>query len=261
MRAALYYEEAGQGLPVVLLHGFPFDHRIWQAQQAALSDAFRIITPDLRGHGQSPAPEGVYNMDTLAEDVIVLLDRLGIERAVWVGHSMGGYVTMAALRTAPDRVWAVALVATHPFADSEEKRAQRLEDAEQTLKNGSADVASSMIGVLFSPHVERQSPTAQYIYNMMIHTSPVGIVGSLRGMANRPDSMGTLRTIKVPAVVIAGQDDQIVQPGTAQQVAAEMPHTKCIVIEGAGHLPMVECPETTTAALRDFLESRAGLKN
>ncbi|MBN1201059.1 MAG: alpha/beta fold hydrolase [Anaerolineae bacterium] len=250
----LFYKESGQGLPVVLLHGFPFDQCIWQAQRDVLSDTFRVITPDLRGHGQSPAPDGTYYMDVLAGDVIALLDSLGIERAVWVGHSMGGYVVMAALRTAPERVMGVGLVATHPYADTAEKRLQRLKSATLALNEGAASLALGMMSILFAPAVNRKSLMAQGIYHVMVHTPPVGIAGALRGMAERPDSLKTLCDASVPVAIMAGEDDQIVTPETSRQVARTIP-ASLVFIADAGHMPMVEQPGATTSALRTFLTS------
>ncbi len=250
----LHYAERGRGRPVLLIHGFPFDHTIWAAQAAALSDSFRVITPDLRGHGQTPAPEGTYRMDLLAEDVLALQDHLGLDRAVWVGHSMGGYVTMAALRAAPDRIAGVGLVATHPHADPPEKRIQRNQSAETALEQGVADLALSMMGVLFAPEVDRQGTMAQGVYTTMIHTDPFGVAGAQRGMAERPDSVETLREISVPALVVAGIQDKIVALDVAQGMAGLIPGAHMVMIEGAGHMPMLEQPEATTAALRRFLE-------
>lgn len=251
----LHFEDRGKGLPVVLLHGFPFDHHIWDSQIDALSDSFRIIAPDLRGHGQSPAPRGVYDMDTMAADVTALLDDLGIEQAVWVGHSMGGYVLMAALRRRPRYIRAVALVATHPLPDSPDKRLQRMQSAEVVLNEGPADLALSMMAVLFAPHFDRQSPAAQNVYELMTSTPAVGAAGALRGMAARPDSVETLRQIATPAVVIAGVEDQIVKFDVAEQMAQSIPGATLVPIEGAGHMPMIEQPEATTAALRAFLRT------
>jgi pimeloyl-ACP methyl ester carboxylesterase len=191
----------------------------------------------------------------MAADVVALLDDLGIDRAVWVGHSMGGYITMAALRAVPERIMGVGLVATHPFADSEDKRIQRNESAELALVQGSADTAFSMMGIIFSPNVEGKSPMAQEIYNIMVNTPPAGIAGALRGMAIRPDSVETLQNAEVPAVVIIGTEDQIVKVDVAEEMVARMPHASLVKIENSGHLPMIEQPEATTAALRSFLQS------
>lgn len=252
---SLHYQENGTGMPVLMLHGFPFDHRIWDAQVEALKSTYRLITPDLRGHGQSSAPEGTYDMESMVADLVVLLDNLGIDRAVWVGHSMGGYITMAALRTVPERIMGIGLVATHPHPDTDDRRILRNESAELALTNGSTDVAFSMMAVIFSPNVEGKSPMAQNIYNIMVNTPPTGVAGALRGMAIRPDSVETLRNTEVPAVVIVGTEDQIVKLDVAEEMAALMPHAALVKIPDAGHLPMIEQPEATTAALRTFLQS------
>jgi pimeloyl-ACP methyl ester carboxylesterase len=251
----LHYEECGQGMPVVLLHGFPFDHHIWQAQQDALGSAYRVIAPDLRGHGQSPAPAGDYGMDLMAGDVVALLDRLRIERAAWVGHSMGGYIVMAALRLAPERIGGVGLVATQPFADTPERRTQRLQSADSVLQHGSEEVARSMIEVLFAPQIPVTAPLAQSMYAMMAKTPPLGMAGALRGMANRPDSTETLAHVGVLLAVIAGASDQIIKPEIVEKMMSTLPHAALTWIQGAGHMLMVEKPADTTAALRRFLES------
>lgn len=252
----LYYAEQGHGLPVLFIHGFPFDHTIWQAQAGALSEHFRIITPDLRGHGQSPSPDGVYHMDLLAQDMIALLDSLDIGRAVWVGHSVGGYSTMAALRLAPERIAGIALVATQPYADPEDRRAGRLAMAERALKEGSTFVAESMLKTIFAPDYDLQSPLARRIFDLMRHTPPPGVAGIQRGMAQRPDSTETLRGVHVPAVVIAGAADQLVALNVVRQMAQIIPQAGLVEIARAGHLPMIEQPEATTAALREFLAAQ-----
>ena len=249
----LYYEERGQGLPVVLLHGFPYNHTIWQAQQAALSDVARVITPDLRGHGQSPAPEGEYTMDLMASDVLALLNRLDVPRAVWVGHSMGGYILMAALRMAPERIAGVGLVATHPLADPGDKRVQRRESANLAMENGSTDTAFSMMSQIFAPDVDGTSPLAQSVYDIMINTPPAGIAGAQRGMALRPDSSDTLRELSVPAVVVAGVEDKIIELDTSRAMAALIPGVQMVEVNNAGHMPMLEQPDLTTDALRSLV--------
>ena len=121
---------------MVLLHGFPLSSAIWHEQQQQLSDRFRVITPDLRGHGRSPAPSGVYEMDLLARDVLALLDALHITKAVIMGHSMGGYVALAAWKLAPERFLALGLIASQAGADTEEGRQGRYKMAEKVAAEG-----------------------------------------------------------------------------------------------------------------------------
>jgi 3-oxoadipate enol-lactonase len=239
----------------VLLHGFPFNHTIWQAQVEALSDEYRVITPDLRGHGQSPTPEGVYTVDLMANDVVGLLDGLGIDRAVWVGHSMGGYVTMAALRRSPTHVRAAALVATHPYADSPEKQQDRVSSAQRALESGSAAVVSGMVNVLFAPGTDLESDEVRRVRGVMVNTPRVGVAGALEAMAGRPESVETLRNTPIPLVMIAGAQDQIVKPDMLDTLVKDVPRLRLVTISGAGHMPMIEQPDATTAALREFLRT------
>src|SRR5947207_559617 len=140
----LHFSEAGEGTPVVLLHGFPLSSAIWHKQQQCLSDFYRVISPDLRGHGQSPAPAGVYEMETLARDVLALLDSLQITKAAFVGHSMGGYVALAAWTLAPERFLALGLIASQAAADTEEGRRGRFKMAEKVAAEGNQAVAAAM---------------------------------------------------------------------------------------------------------------------
>ncbi len=254
----LHYVDQGAGVPVVLLHGFPLDHSIWQAQIDDLSRSYRVIAPDLRGHGHSPVVAGTASMELLARDVIALLDHLEIAQAVWVGHSMGGYLTLAALRIAPERIRGVGLVATHPYADSREKCMQRLQDASRVLEEGVGGVADNMLAVLFAPDVDPQSEMAQRIYRLMLETSPEGVASALRGMAERHDETETLRALRVPATVVVGESDRLVKVETAQAVAEMIPGARCVILEKAGHMPMLEQPGATTAALRDLMALAGG---
>src|SRR4029077_8973868 len=154
----LSYAEAGQGTPVVLRHGFPLSGAIWREQQQKLSTNYRVITPDLRGHGRSPAPSGVYEMDLLARDVLTLLDALLIKRAVIMGHSMGGYVTLAAWKLAPERFLALGLIDSQAGADSEEGRQGRYKMAEKVAAEGSKVVAEAMLPKLFAPSLPAGVP-------------------------------------------------------------------------------------------------------
>lgn len=249
----LHYEEHGSGQPVLLLHGYPLDHTIWRAQMAALSDSFHLIAPDLRGHGQSPAPAGEYPMETLAADVGALLDRLGVAQAVWVGHSMGGYVALAALRTMPERVAGVVLCASHPFADPPDKAQTRRDNARRALAEGTAAAVGGMLASLFRPDTNLESIPAHRVRTIMLNTPAQGVAGVLLGMAARPDAVGLLRIPTPPKALIAGRDDQIVRLADLQALTAQMPHLRLTVIDGAGHLPMIEQPDATTAALRDLL--------
>lgn len=250
----LHYSEAGYGMPILLVHGFPFDNRIWAAQLGELGATYRVIAPDLRGFGQSAAPDNGYSMDDFAADLVMLLDRLGIERAVWVGHSMGGYITLAAPRRWPERIPAAVFVCTHARADSKEKQIQRETSAENVMQNGVSDTAYTMMGTIFATDVDRQGEMAQQVYEIMVNAKPHAVAGALRGMASRPDSRDVARKLTIPTLVIAGDQDEAVNAELTDELASLIPGAQHVIIPGAGHMPMIEQPDQFTDALRNFLE-------
>jgi len=249
----LSFSEAGQGTPVVLLHGFPLNGAIWREQQQRLSAQYRVITPDLRGHGRSPAPAGVYEMDLLARDVLALLDSLHIAKAVIMGHSMGGYVALAAWRLAQERFLALGLIASQTSADTEEGRQGRYELATKVATEGSEAVAAAMIPKLFASGIPIVPPILTQVRETILNTDRAGIIGSLHGMALRTDSGALLPRINVPVLILAGEEDQIISPDKAKAMAAAMPTATLALIQHAGHMPMLEQPEATTTVLRNFL--------
>ena len=249
----LEYSDFGSGSPVVLLHGFPLDRTIWQGQHG-LADRYRVITPDLRGHGQSPAPEGAYTMEELAGDVLALLDRLKIERAVLMGHSMGGYVALAAWALAPARFSALGLIASHAGADTEEGRQNRRALAAKVGKVGATAADEAMSRKLFAPAVAENDSRLQRVRELILKTNIHGIQGALEGMALRPDRTLLLPAISVPFLMLAGAVDQVIPPEKTKGVAAAVPNSRLVIIPDAGHMPMIEQPLATTTAIREFLD-------
>jgi pimeloyl-ACP methyl ester carboxylesterase len=247
----LEYVQSGSGTPLLLLHGFPFDHTIWREQVAALSDISRVITPDLRGHGRSPAPTGAYSMDLMAQDVLLTLDDMGVEKAIWVGHSMGGYVTLAAWRLAPERFLGFGLVASNHRADSPEARDRRLSLAGQVEAVGSEAAVNPKVFAEGSTPEERHVEATR---QMTLNAQPEGIIGTLLAMAARPDSTDTLATINVPALIIGGAGDQLFKPEIPQQMAERIPGAKLVMVADAGHVPMLEQPQIVNDALRDLVK-------
>jgi 3-oxoadipate enol-lactonase len=251
----LYYSEAGQGTPLVLLHGFPLSGAIWHEQQRQLGEHYRVIVPDLRGHGRSPAPRGVYEMDLLARDVLALLDSLQIKQAVIMGHSMGGYVALAAWRIAPERFLALGLIASQAGADTDEGREGRYRMAEKVAAEGIKVVAEAMLPKLFAVNLSAEAPIIEPVRQLILNTQLAGIIGSLQGMAVRPDSGALLPTISIPVLILAGDQDQIIPPDKAKAMAAALATATRTMVENAGHMPMLEQPDATTTAIRSFLSA------
>jgi len=245
----LFYKEFGKGLPVTLLHGYPLDHTIWLELVPALEKEARLILPDLRGHGQSPEPQGPYSMREMAEDVVDLWDALGIEKSLIGGHSMGGYVALALARYFPERLAGLALVASRTNADAPEKRQARLASIEDVRKNGVRDAVLGMPAKLSYNNTVRER-----CKEIVLDASPVGVMGSLAAMADRPDSLDLFINLEIPTLIIAGEDDQIVPVASLRAVAQKMEDPRLVEISGAGHMPMLEKPDEVASALTAFIQ-------
>jgi 3-oxoadipate enol-lactonase len=246
----LFYEVHGEGSPMIFLHGFPFDHTIWLPIVPLLCEDAQLILPDLRGFGRSPVTDDVYTMRLLADDIIRLMDRLEIEKAVLVGHSMGGYISLAFAQAYPGRLAGLGLVATQAAADNPERRQSRYKTAEAVAHKGARVVASSMVSTL----TPRQD-LVQAISDLILRANPTGIVGALKGMAERPDYTGLLSEITAPAVVIAGTDDQIMPQERPREMAQMLPKGWLVEVAGGGHMLMMEEPDAVASALRQLLQA------
>ncbi|AMV36873.1 alpha/beta fold hydrolase [Planctomyces sp. SH-PL62] len=254
----LAYNDEGTGPVVVLLHGFPLSRAMWAEQVRALSPSFRAITPDLRGHGESPAPDAVYTMDQMAEDVVEMLDGLGVTEPVAMGGlSMGGYVALALVLKHPERVRALILADTRAAADTLDAARLREESARGVLQAGHPGaIVEAMLPRLFAESTIRDRPAlVSPIRAMMEATSASGVAGALRGMAARPDRREDLRTITVPTLVVVGEKDAISPPDEARAIVEALPDARLAEIPEAGHLSPVENPEAFNAAILDFLRN------
>jgi len=250
----LAWKEAGQGVPVVLLHAFPVNREMWKPQREALANRYRVITPDFRGHGETNLAEEDSTMERLAEDVRGLLDFLGLERVVLGGLSMGGYASFAFYRRYPERVAALILADTRASADTEEGLRGREELAAVAEKEGAAGVAERMLPKLLgaSTHANRPDVVAA-VREMILTTSPAGIVRALRGMAARPAAFDLLPTIQCPTLILVGAEDSLTPPADSEALANAIPGARLEVIPVAGHLSNLEQPAAFTRALDAFL--------
>ena len=260
MRAAirgveLHYDVHGEGEPVLLVHGFPLSRRMWDGVVEGLRGRWRLIVPDLRGHGESEASDEA-SMRLYADDLAALLDEIGETRpVVVVGLSMGGYVALEFFRRHRNRVRALVLADTKATRDTPEAARKREETAEEVLAGGSAVVAEGMVERLFAPSA---APALRDDWKrIMAATPPAGAAAALRAMAARPDSRALLRRIAVPVLAIVGAEDVITPASDARAIAEAAPDARLRVIPGAGHMSPVERPAEFVAALGEFLESLA----
>ncbi|WP_246649750.1 alpha/beta fold hydrolase [Nonomuraea coxensis] len=255
----LYTRSSGTGLPVVLLHAFPLSSAMWLAQREALAKVCRVITPDLRGFGGSRLGEDDPSIDLMADDVARLLDDEGIERAVVGGLSMGGYVTLAFCRRHPDRLLGAILADTKAVADPAPARDNRERIARAVLSEGSDVLVSEVLPGLIGPTTkERRAMVFGRVKGLVQSAPPGAVAWAQRAMAGRPDSSGTLAALKVPLLVVVGEEDDLTPPAEAKAMAEAVPGARLEVIPKAGHLSAVEQPEAFNAAVSEFLQSELG---
>ena len=250
------YDDTGSGPAVVLIHGYPFNRSMWAEQVSALADSYRVVTLDLRGHGESESSTGASTMKLMAQDVAALMDELQIDRAVIGGLSMGGYVTLAFYQLFAERVEKLLLADTRAQADTEEAKATRGDQVQQIQADGMTGIVNGMLPKLLSPEtVSKQPEIVKRVRDMMMHTSPEGAIGALRGMAEREDQTERLSQINVPALIVVGKEDPITPVADSQKMHERIAGSQLVVIENASHVSNIEQPEQFNRALREFLSS------
>ena len=250
----LAYTDAGLGQPVVLLHGYPFNRSLWNEQVGALSNSYRVITPDLRGFGESDASPGPATMNRMAQDVAALLVHLEISRAVIGGLSMGGYVALAFYKEFPSRVRSLILADTRAPADTEEGKQTRHQQAEKALAEGMAGIADSMLPKLLTPEtVSKRPDLVKRVRDMMLKTKPEGAAGALLGMAEREDQTALLSQISCPTLILVGREDPITPVADSEKMHREIAGSRLVVIENAAHVSNLERTDHFNKELMRFL--------
>ena len=247
----------GSGVPVVLLHAFPLDGRMWTAQEP-LADHVRLIVPDQRGFGASRGG-GPASIEQMADDVVALLDALHVrEPAVVCGCSMGGYVAQHVASRHPARVRAVVLVDTKLEADTPEARAARADLAGQVRRLGQEIVANAMVPKLVAPPatpLPRRSEIEESLRGM-IRSQPVDtIVAALAALAARPDMSAAMQQVTAPTLLVVGAEDAITPPECLERAEAIIPAARLLVVPQAGHMVPLESPDVFNAALLAFLRT------
>jgi len=252
--AQLFYEVVGDGPSVVLLHPFPLNHNFWAAIAPQLSSRYRLILPDLRGHGESELGDGPATMQKLADDLARLCREEKTGKAIFVGVSIGGYLLFEFWRRYHEQVAALVLANTRAGAETPESKATRLQAADRVLREGTAGFIEEMISKLLSQATRTNRPDiVDAARKMMQAMSPEDVAGVQRGMAERPDSVGTLATIDVPSLLIAGAEDTV-PLSESELMHKRIADSELRVLPRAGHYAALEKPEEFGHLLRGFFD-------
>lgn len=231
-------------MPLVLLHGFPLDHTTWNEVAPFLENDFNLILPDLRGFGQSTTVESPYSISDMADDVALLLDHLGIERAGVAGHSMGGYVALAFAKKYPHRALGLGLVSSQAVADTPEGKERRYKVAAEVAEKGVIVVADSM-----TPKLSSDAREQAFVRRIIEKQNNLAVIGALKAMAEREDLLIYLSTAQFPVVLVHGDADVLIPIERANEIKALLPSAQVVEIRGAGHMPMMEFPSETARGL------------
>lgn len=256
--AEIVYEVLGSGPPVVLLHPFPANHLLWYPAIAALESRYQLIIPDLRGHGDSGPGEGPATMAKHAADLARIMDEEKIGRAVFIGVSIGGYILFEFWRRYRPRIRALALCNTKARAETAESRATRLQAADDVLEHGTESFFEGMIAKVMGETTRKTRPDLiEGALAMMRKMSPEDVAMVQRGMAERPDSVETLKTINVPALIVTGKEDTLTGAAEAELMRSLIAGSEMKLVPKAGHYSPWEQPEEVGRILREFAERTA----
>jgi pimeloyl-ACP methyl ester carboxylesterase len=241
----------GTGIPLILIHGYPLDHSIWDPVAALLENDFEMIMPDLRGFGNSEPMEADRSMLAYASDIAGLLERLRLRKVHMVGHSMGGYVALAFARAFSERIAGFGLVASQVLADTPERKEARYATAREVLATGVATVVEAM-----TPKLSSDKDTQSFVRDLMSRQQAAGLACALQAMAERADSTEILTNLRCPVVIVHGQADALIPVEQGRAMRTALPSAHYVELEAAGHMPMLEDPAAVAKALRWFLEAR-----
>ena len=253
--AEIFYDVAGAGPPVVLLHPFPVNHDFWRPVTRHLASRYRLIMPDLRGHGESGLGTGAATMQKHAFDVARVMTDAGVDRATLIGVSIGGYTIFEFWRRFRDRTTGLVLCNTKAPADSADARVARLKAADDVLQSGTEIFFEGMLQKVLADTTRHSRPDlVEGALRMMRKMSAENVAGVQRGMAERPDSVSTLKTINAPVLIITGDEDTATGAPEAELMKQNIAGSRMKVIAKAGHYSPWEQPEEVGKLLRQFLD-------
>ena len=247
--------EQGDGTPIVFLHAFPLNARMWTSQLDALPDGWRGFAPDLRGFGKSPrSANPARHVRDHAEDVLALIHEMGAGPAVVVGLSMGGYVAFECWRRRPDVIRGLVLADTRAEADADDARARRVAMQDLAAREGTGAVVNAMMPGLLGATTHMANPhLAVDVRRWATETGADAVIDALEALRTRPDSRATLPTIDRPVLVIVGEEDTLTPPALSRVMADGIQGATLVEVPQAGHLSNVEQPQAFNAALTNWL--------
>jgi pimeloyl-ACP methyl ester carboxylesterase len=250
--STIAYIEKGEGAPIVLLHGFCGSSRYWEKVLPELAENYRVIVPDLPGHGETSLFRENTSIRDIAEIMKELLDKLNIQQVTMFGHSLGGYIVLAFAEKYSERLNGFSLIHSTAFPDSEEAKTGRLANVEKVRQAGIHPLIEGLVPKLFSPD-NLNSSIVEIAKDIGYLTSPQGAISSLLAMKERPDQNIVLEKSLLPVLLIAGEKDQIIPPEKTFSVSSA--NIKHSLIKNSGHMSMYENPKELISEIQGYLSN------
>ena len=240
----VYFQRPGRGIPLILIHGYPLDHSIWQPMIPYLDKKIWAIMPDLPGFGFSNSPDRLDSMEEYADFLSGLMDSIRLKKAVLVGHSMGGYAALAFAAKYPKRLAGLGLVASRTTADAPTQKETR-----QKMIKGIQDFGMKPVANLMVEKLTSDAAIHPAIQLLIEKTSPQGAINAISAMTSRQDTTEIMNSLKIPTLVLAGKKDALIPIEESRQMASLLSDSEYRELENAGHMPMIESPEKTAGAI------------
>jgi len=258
--STLYYVDVGSPScpPVVLIHGFPFSSEMWNWQIRLLSSRYRVVALDLRGQGKTATGRGQFTIEFIVDDLIGLMDRLGVERAVLCGLSMGGYVALRAMERHGNRVSGLVLCDTKSEADTNEGKVARSATIRQINESGLKVFADNFLKNALSQTSLANTKLVNAATRIIRKNKPLGLCGMLLALASRTDITPFLTKIYVPTLILVGEHDRITPPVFSEQMHSSIRNSELVLLPNAGHISNLERPSGFNSALYSFLTRKFG---
>jgi 3-oxoadipate enol-lactonase len=243
-----------EGVPLIFIHGFPFNRSMWEEQLNLLGKEHRVIAYDVRGHGGSNPGTQEFSVQLFTDDLFHFMDALKIERAILCGLSMGGYIALNAIHQQPSRIASLILCDTQCFADTDEAKEKRMKAIEHIREHGLKQYAKDSVDKLFSKtSLNTKKETVSYIQEIILSTPVETICNTLMALAGRKETCTGASLIRVPVLILVGEEDQVTPPETARKLQEFIPGASLRVLENAGHLSNLENPEIFNLHVQTFL--------
>jgi len=250
-----YVKGAEDGLPVVFIHGFPLNYRMWEPQLAALPSRYRAVAYDVRGHGESAHSDGQFTIEFLVDDLLGLMDYLSVDRAVLCGLSMGGYIALRAVECHPERFRGLILCDTRSEADTSEGKVKRSGTIAAVKERGVQSFADGFLKLILAPvTIESKPVIVAKVKEMIVTNKQLGICGTLLALAARTDTTPALAGMDLPTLILVGEHDVLTPPTDAETMQSRLPRAELHVIPGAGHMSNLENPTIFNEKILEFLE-------